>query len=255
MKWYLYLSLVVSGIGVGWLTGLSVSPVVSIVITSVIGAATATIAAVSGLEVRNSENAQMNTDKGAVDKKSINPLPLAILIIGIFVGSIFGISARNQSWMGSDLSAEIQKWTNAGLNKEEVVYRLFNLEHPYTAQVGVLPVLASQLTTTPTLTSEINAWTALGLGKEEVARRLFEITYPFGSSPANNENGQSAVLGTVLYSHKITECDQLSNYLLPSVNQSLLRRQVIGTQLEGLLDIIEDPDLLRKVLEELCNPG
>ena len=39
--------LLATGLGIGWLTGLSVSPVVSIVITSVTGAAAAIVAALS----------------------------------------------------------------------------------------------------------------------------------------------------------------------------------------------------------------
>jgi hypothetical protein len=42
--------LLIIGVGIGWLIGLSVSPVVSIVITSVAGSAAAIVVALSGLE-------------------------------------------------------------------------------------------------------------------------------------------------------------------------------------------------------------
>ena len=43
-------ALVVTGFGIGWLAGLSVSPVVSIVLTSVTGVAAAAVTALSGLK-------------------------------------------------------------------------------------------------------------------------------------------------------------------------------------------------------------
>ena len=121
----LFLALITIGLGIGWLIGLSISPVVSIVIASVTGSAAAIIATLSG--------AQDREDKSDGERShpipSITPWPLAFLIIGIVIGSIVGMMARNQNWLGSDLSFEINMWTDMGLEREKVVQTLFEKKY------------------------------------------------------------------------------------------------------------------------------
>lgn len=62
----------------------------------------------------------------------IDPIPIGLLVAGIFLGSILGILARNYNLLGSDLSSELTKWERAGLEKTEVARRLFELQYPYT---------------------------------------------------------------------------------------------------------------------------
>ena len=108
--------LLITGLGSAGLMGLSVSPVVSIVITSVTGSAAAIIAALSGLEEK-SESAKRQQTKVNLSA------PDGILVhcrsptgfVGILVGSMLGIRARNQSWLGSAVAGEITQWTSAGL--------------------------------------------------------------------------------------------------------------------------------------------
>ena len=116
----------ITGLGIGGLLGLSVSPVVSIVITSVAGSASAIIAALSGLEeVRLDKVAPENKPQTSFPPRKINPLPLALLVVGILMGALAGIKARNQSLLGSDVSTEVTKWTQVGLKQEDVVRQLF----------------------------------------------------------------------------------------------------------------------------------
>lgn len=258
MKWYLWLSLMIAGSGIGWLAGLSVSPVVAIMITSVIGAATAfttTLGDWSG-KLPKSEG-------GALSKKTLNPVPLSLLVIGIFVGSISGVYARTRNWLGAPLSTEIVQWTDLGLPKTEVVHRLFNLAHPDPGYAHRLADLTAQRITTTTLSSEINVWTAHGLPKEEVARRFFEITYPLPQRvpPPPSTNKAQPELG-LLYSDELTGCDLLFNYLHTTQDRRLtaaetndFRNRVAATQFNGVGTLIEDSELLRKVLEALCIPG
>ncbi len=122
--------LFIIGVGIGWLIGLSVSPVVSIVITAVTGSAAAIIAALSGLEDKPDEGQAANRPKPPLLRWNIDPLPLMLLVVGILLGSLLGIKARNDGWLGTDLSIEVKKWTDAGLveagfTQEELVRRLF----------------------------------------------------------------------------------------------------------------------------------
>lgn len=114
----LAIPLLITGFGVGWLVGLSVSPVVSIVITSVVGSVAGIVGGLSGLEEQ--------------PKWKINPWPIALLILGMVLGSVFGIQARTQDWLGTDISDEIAMWQAAGLEMppEKIAARLFERTYP-----------------------------------------------------------------------------------------------------------------------------
>jgi len=84
------LAIGIAGLGIGWLTGLSLSPVVGTVLTSVLGAVAG---AVAGLTVLDLEK-----------PKHTNPWPVALLVIGIALGSPLGILARTHNTFGAVLS-------------------------------------------------------------------------------------------------------------------------------------------------------
>jgi len=99
-------------------------------ITSVTGSAAAIVAALSGLEEKPETLEIANKGQPSRLRWSVNPLPLTILVVGILVGSAFGVRARNQSWLGSAVAGEITQWTQAGLTgpgwtQEEIARKLF----------------------------------------------------------------------------------------------------------------------------------
>lgn len=135
-----YLPILITGFGTGWLIGLSVSPVVSIVITSVTGSAAAIIAAMSGVEKKLSDTNQSEKNEKIKTYWIVNPVPLAVLVVGLIVGSIAGILARNNNIFGSDISIEMQRWskaglTQAGLSEEDIILRLFDTQFPVNSQL------------------------------------------------------------------------------------------------------------------------
>ncbi len=147
--------LLITGMGIGWLIGLSVSPVVSIVITTVTASAATIIAALSGLEDKPDEGKEANRQKPLLLRWNVDPLPLMLLVVGIFLGSLLGIKARNAGWLGTDLSIEVKKWTDEGLidsnfTKADLVHRLFESQY-YTntttlaAKPGQVPLLGTFL--------------------------------------------------------------------------------------------------------------
>jgi hypothetical protein len=84
---------------------------------------------------------------------NIDPLPLMVLVVGILLGSLIGIKARNDGWLGTDLSIEVIKWTDEGLvdgsfTKADLVRRLFE-SHYYTntKTIGTGPVQNNSLGT------------------------------------------------------------------------------------------------------------
>ena len=84
------LAFIVIGFGIGWLAGLSISPVVSILLTSVVTLAGGFVGAFSGLNGNVSDG-----------YKKVNPAPLAFLIFGIILGSTIGILVRTHNILGS----------------------------------------------------------------------------------------------------------------------------------------------------------
>lgn len=125
LKINVYIALFITGAGMGWLIGLSVSPVVGIVITCVTGIATTLIIALSG----------------SGDKKpnwTINPWTIAVFVIGLAVLSPVGVWFRTHNLFGldeaklqdkikaSDLEEELQKWETVGISRTVTAERLFN---------------------------------------------------------------------------------------------------------------------------------
>lgn len=84
--WSMALSLVVAGLGLGWLVGLSLTPVIGAVLTSLLGLVAGVVA---GLSV-------IGTDK----VKIYNTWPMALLILGIAVGASAGVLARTNDLLG-----------------------------------------------------------------------------------------------------------------------------------------------------------
>ena len=242
-------ALVVTGFGIGWLAGLSVSPVVSIVLTSVTGIAAAVVTALSGLK----EDPADPKVKERRRLPQIEVWPLAILLVGMLIGSTLGILARNNHLFGSDVTSEIQKWAAADVPKEAVIDRLFGataLYSPYTQPY------------TKTLQLEITRWTSLGVPKEQVVNRLFEQHFALKQSPPTTAAVPSPMdqrLGTYLFASNATECVSL----LAAVNMAsamgdnellikALRNSTI-TQLQTLPDLVADPEILKLLVEQvLC---
>ena len=137
-------SLVISGAGIGWLMGLSASPVVATVLASIFTLVVAIVSALSGVEIKESsekkEKAEEATPKEEVSVgakslqavRSMNALPLACCMIGIFIGTYFGTKVRTNEVLGVEPKSFVRKWEEVGLKKEEIAKRLF--DHIYSKQ-------------------------------------------------------------------------------------------------------------------------
>lgn len=212
------ISVVIIGGGIGWLLGLSVSPVVASIVAVVIAAAATLVAVMGGWEksegkanksetagnangnenILNAQNAEVSQEQSPNKQPILSrfthivtPLPFAMLMVGIVAGSIAGLYARNHSWFGSNLSYEVEKWAAQGLPKDEVVRRLFELEYPYTPYVqpwlritntvpisSAIPLTMSQLAVSNPISAEVKIWEDLGLDRTQVISRFFELKYP-----------------------------------------------------------------------------
>ncbi len=135
-------ALVVTGFGIGWLAGLSVSPVVSIVIASVTGSVATIIAALSGVkeELLDAESSSATLRRLL---RAVTPVPIAWLMVGLIVGSLVGIKARNYNWFGPPpsmiLAQEVDKWAAYGLDQQFIARQLFEVQYGVNATVDNTP--------------------------------------------------------------------------------------------------------------------
>jgi len=105
-----------SGLGIGWLVGMSVSPVLAVVVTSLLAAAAAAASVLSGIQ-------KSETDR------SLNVIPVFVLILGIVAGSVVGVLTRTRSWLSAptdDPTPTVLKWSAlTGLPPQRVALLLF----------------------------------------------------------------------------------------------------------------------------------
>lgn len=92
------LALLMCGLGVGWLLGLATTPVLNIVLTSVIAA----LGAVTVVLMRMPKDANSEERSAASFRRgapfSTTAAPLAVVIFGLSVGAPAGLAAREYRW-------------------------------------------------------------------------------------------------------------------------------------------------------------
>ena len=89
------LSILLTGIALGWLVGLSVSHVVQTVVASLIGLLVSIISILAGLHSTEDDSASKNHIVYSLSQISV--FPIMFLVIGISTGTTFGILARTHS--------------------------------------------------------------------------------------------------------------------------------------------------------------
>lgn len=127
--------LLLSGAAIGWLIGLSVSPVVHLVVTSVLAVVGGLVSALAGLPVAESESSDPapSTPRSGISHRRLTPVPLALFLIGLVPGASLGLTARTHEWFGADPRGLVNKWSATGLTEKEIALRLFDQMYPPTA--------------------------------------------------------------------------------------------------------------------------
>ena len=128
-----YFAVFVTGIAIGWLLGLSASPVLSIAVTSIMTLVSGLIAASMGLpepvahEKSQTENAKEDSwsKVPSVRRFRVDPLPLMILMLGLCLGATIGVVARTHDLFGFDPDREAKKWKKTNLPEQEIYRTLF----------------------------------------------------------------------------------------------------------------------------------
>lgn len=119
-----------SGFCLGWLTGLSLSPVVEVVIGGAVGVIGAVVSALSGVAVKRDDNGDQGDREAEAPKVlMISPVPMAVFILGVAIAAPIGILARTHEWFSRTPEEEVKTWEKLKIKPEEVAKRLF--EHAF----------------------------------------------------------------------------------------------------------------------------
>lgn len=291
-------ALVVIGFGIGWLAGLSVSPVLSIVMNGVIGIAAAVITVLTGLKeftVKEQSDSQSENQKSPdthnkqsessegdqedsyttvvqseqekiLSRWQIDPLPVALLVLGIFLGTNVGIWVRNHNLFGVDettalsqklknettaLSLELEKWSAIGLDRTYVARRLFEAQYGYKGWLG------------GNLQTEIDVWVTSGeLDRKQVAQRLLESTFPLSYIPASQSSAtEREPLDTDLTKFSVLRsaegsssvCEQANDRSGIALRGYMTSGAITNTQFLSLTSVITDDRLLKEVVKVVCS--
>jgi hypothetical protein len=119
----------IAGLGLGWLVGMSVSPVIQGIITALTGL----IVMVTGLFSQGDRKHNDSEKDGFPVGLRIQPAVVGTLTLGIVLGAVFGILTRTNNWLGKSDSAIVAEWESLGLERKDVAGRLFEYRFPKTS--------------------------------------------------------------------------------------------------------------------------
>lgn len=115
------------GTSVGILVGLSVSPVVHIVVASLVAVIVSLVAVLSGLRAKEeASDAPLRRFRNL----EVKTLPFAALTLGLVFGAGLGTYARTNGLLGVDPKHEVQRWSGTGLDDASIQRRIFDDIYP-----------------------------------------------------------------------------------------------------------------------------
>lgn len=110
------ISVLFTGLGIGWLAGLSVSAVAPSIIASLMGLSAGLV---TGLQ---SIHSKQNSGLGKLSKTYINAWPVALLVIGISIGAPSGILIRTYHVLEPAQSDKVNYYTDIDSLENKVKY-------------------------------------------------------------------------------------------------------------------------------------
>lgn len=135
------LCLLVSGFGLGWLVGLSSSPVIQTILTSLIAVVVSISGAIAGLRPSDSDEGPDTLEEGEEEKNRsrsgrrpaailLDPLPVMCMVVGLACGASAGVYARANGWLAARTNSYVAEWKDTGLTPQEITMRVFNSLYP-----------------------------------------------------------------------------------------------------------------------------
>lgn len=146
------LALVLCGLSLGWLMGMSVSPVVKDVLTALLAVVTTLLMALAGL----SGNKQAENDNALIRRlNSFDALPVGVFLAFLALGSAGGVFVRTNDLLGPNPTTMAWRWALAADDPLRLQLRKILLDQRFTktnatatAQTNTLPSDKGGLATT-----------------------------------------------------------------------------------------------------------
>jgi hypothetical protein len=124
------ISLLIGGLALGWLVGLSVSPVLHLIVASILSLAVAATSALAGIRLKADECEHPSDESGSMVSdfsiRRVNLLPLGLLTAAIATGASMGIFARTNNLLGLYPAIAAKRWADAGMANPEIKKRMFD---------------------------------------------------------------------------------------------------------------------------------
>lgn len=130
-------TILITGTALGWLIGMTASPVTQGVIATLLAAIVGLVTALAGMKFDQTRPDALGADtRNRIFIKGIDPLPVMALVLGIALGAALGIYTRSHNLLGSEADAGIDpaqviaKYAPLGLDEKVIAQRLFDIEYP-----------------------------------------------------------------------------------------------------------------------------
>jgi hypothetical protein len=114
---------IIIGLSLGWMVGLSVSPVLQVVVSSIITFIVSVVSVLVGFTYTNGTINDVNSR--TILNKRINILPLALFVLSTAIGVSFGIYNRTNERFGLYPDNLINRWSEDSITRERMKVDLF----------------------------------------------------------------------------------------------------------------------------------
>jgi hypothetical protein len=239
--------LLASGLGLGWLVGLSASPVIQTILASLVAIVVSVTSALAGLHPSDAETDAEHEDppkegedarRKKVKKKlpaMLNPLPVMFMVIGLAGGASVGVYARANDWLGARTNSLVEEWKDTGLSAKEITTRVFDSLYPPPMPTGVETQEPAVAAPSPSPNANANQTTSTAGAPKQAQER--EKTAAAVSKPAVRSappvRERSNIERGILFTASLDECQRLRN----AEGYEELRREMASTNDNGLVSL------------------
>jgi len=208
-----WIALLVVGLGIGFLTGISISPTLSVVLTSLMGAAAVLTALFGPLGRSNIAKAEATNKIFLIAQ----PVPLALLTLTILIGAITGAYLR----------------VNMSLSNQASLLSTYNLAPP------------------KNISDSIDSWADLGLERDYVTEELFKAYLGISKSTVSNSSKEVARASTAgVFSKKSDECAYLEYAPESELHKSM--RASSREQISNMAALTDNINILKLFINAAC---
>ena len=113
------------GLSLGWMVGLSVSPVLQVLISSIITLIASAITVIVGLKPSESNSSSSSTNLEKFIDRRINVIPMAIFLSSLAIGTTISIYNRTNDKFGLHPNNLVDKWFEDSLSRQRWKEELF----------------------------------------------------------------------------------------------------------------------------------